>query len=474
MIPAMSQPSVGPSGNPMPDREIFSISRLNREARSLLERGLGSVWLEGEVSNLSRPASGHWYFSLKDAAAQVRCAMFRNRNQLVRMAVQDGAQVIARGRVSLYEARGEFQVVIEHLEEAGEGVLRRRFEELKRRLAAEGLFDERHRKPLPALPRRIGVISSPTGAALRDVLHVLRRRFAAVPVLIYPVAVQGAAAAGEIVEALQLAGARADCDLLILARGGGSLEDLQAFNEESVARAVFGCAIPLISGIGHEVDFTIADFVADERAPTPSGAAERAVPDGAEWLRGFTRGELRVTSGLRRRLQELATLVGFRTRSLARTHPGARLRQHAQRLDEYDTRLKLAIRASLERTGARVARAGALLVRASPALRVRALGLRHAVARRALAAAGHRSIAAARARLDSATRTLHATGPPATLARGYAIVTDERGKALRDATETGPGAAIGVRLWRGSLAATVTATTPAGSAETDPQATGAP
>src|SRR5512139_1014738 len=254
-----------------PVREVLSISQLNAQARMLLERGLGTVWLEGEISNLDRPASGHWYFSLKDEAAQVRCAMFRSRSMLVRFPVKDGARVLARGRVSLYEARGEFQVVVDHLEEAGEGALRRRFEELKKKLLAEGLFDAGRKQALPTLPRRIGVITSPTGAALRDVLHILRRRFPAIPVLIYPVAVQGENAPREIVQALQLAGRRAECDVLVLARGGGSLEDLLAFNDEAVARAIHACPIPLISGVGHETDFTIADFVADERAPTPSG-----------------------------------------------------------------------------------------------------------------------------------------------------------------------------------------------------------
>ncbi len=470
-MPVMVSISVEPGGKPMPEREIFSVSRLNREARSLLERGFGSLWLEGEVSNLSRPASGHWYFSLKDDAAQVRCCMFRSRNQLVRLPVQDGAKVVARGRVSLYEARGEFQVVVEHLEDAGEGLLRRRFEELKRRLAAEGLFDPARRKPLPALPRRIGVITTPTGAAIRDILHVLRRRFPPVPVLIYPVAVQGMFAAGEIVDALRLAGRRADCDVLILARGGGSLEDLQSFNDEAVARAVYACPIPVVSGIGHETDFTIVDFVADERAPTPSGAAERVVPDRAEWLRSFAAVERRGTYAVRRRLQELATALGFRSRSLARAHPGARLRQHAQRLDELDTRLRRAVRTGLARRRTLAAQAATLLQRSSPALRLRALGLRHAVARRALAAAGRRNLLAARGRLESAIRTLHATGPEATLERGYAIVMTGGGRVLRDAVETAPGAPLDVRLWRGSLAATVTATTPdvpAGAEPRDP------
>jgi exodeoxyribonuclease VII large subunit len=460
-MPAMSWDLLETGGKPTPQRDIFTVSRLNREARGLLERGLGSLWLEGEVSNLSRPGSGHWYFSLKDHAAQVRCCMFRSRNQLVRLPFQDGARILARGRVSLYEARGEFQVVVEHLEEAGEGLLRQRFEELKRRLATERLFDPAHRKPLPALPRRVGVVTSPSGAAIRDILHVLARRFPAVPVLVYPVAVQGMFAAGEIVDALHLAGRRADCDVLILARGGGSLEDLQSFNDEAVARAVHACPIPVVSGIGHETDSTIADFVADERAPTPTAAAERVVPDRAEWLRSFAGVERRGAYAIRRRLQELRTVLAFRSRSLERTHPGARLRQHAQRLDEIDGRMIRAVRATLARNNARLAQAGALLQRSSPAQRLRALRLKHAVAQRALAAAGRRMLVPARARLDSALRTLRATGPEATLERGYAIVMTGPGRVLRDAAETARGAVLDVRVWRGSLVATVTSTAPA-------------
>jgi exodeoxyribonuclease VII large subunit len=313
------------------------------------------------------------------------------------------------------------------------------------------------------------VITSPTGAALRDILHVLGRRFPAVPVLIYPVAVQGMFAAGEIVDALRLAARRAECDVLVLARGGGSLEDLQAFNEEAVARAVHACPIPIVSGIGHETDFTIADFVADERAPTPSGAAERIVPDCAEWLRSFAGVERRSTRAIRRRLQELGTLLRFGTQSLARAHPGARLRQHAQRLDELDLRLTRTVRATLARSRARTEQASALLQRSSPALRLRALRLRHAVASRALGAAGRRKLLAVRGRLESTIRTLHATGPRATLARGYAIVMTDGGRVLRDATETSAGATLDVRLWRGSLATTVTAVTPAQAAEEPPE-----
>jgi exodeoxyribonuclease VII large subunit len=268
-------------------RDIYTVARLNREARGLLETGLPSLWITGELSNFSRPASGHWYFTLKDEAAQVRCAMFRQRNLMARVQPRDGMQVLLRARVGLYEARGDFQLIADHLEEAGEGELRRRFEALKLRLAGEGLFDAARKRPPPRFPRRIGIVSSATGAALRDVLQVLRRRCPAVPVLIYPVPVQGAGAAREIARMLAQADRRAEVDVLLLVRGGGSLEDLWAFNDEALARALAGLSLPVISGIGHEVDFTIADFVADLRAPTPSAAAELAVPDATTWLAGL-------------------------------------------------------------------------------------------------------------------------------------------------------------------------------------------
>ena len=440
-----------------PPRAILTISELNAQARMLLERGLGSVWLEGEVSNLSRPTSGHWYFSLKDESAQVRCAMFRRSCQLVRFQVRDGTKVLARGRVSLYEARGEFQVVVEHLEEAGEGALRRRFEELKQKLLAEGLFDAAHKQPLPTLPRRIGVITSPTGAALRDILHILGRRFPAVPVLIYPVAVQGESAPREIVQALQLAGQRAECDVLIVARGGGSLEDLLAFNEESVARAIYACPIPVISGVGHETDFTIADFVADERAPTPSAAAECTVPDRAEFLRALGAFERNIAGAMRRRLLAWRQALVQHERGLARAHPGARLRQHAQRLDELEQRLQRAVLRKTESARMRLASAEALLGRSSPARRLATLRTRLEAVNRRLPAAIARSIQHARTRCERSMRTLHAVSPLATLDRGYAIVTDAvTGRVLTDAAAVRAGVQIDARLARGSIRATVT------------------
>ncbi|MDE2196596.1 MAG: exodeoxyribonuclease VII large subunit, partial [Gammaproteobacteria bacterium] len=262
-----------------PERQVFSVSRLNHEARALLEGGFPLLWVEGELSNLSRPASGHLYFSLKDAAAQVRCALFRNRATLLRCKPAEGMQVLVRARVSLYEPRGDFQLIVEHMEDAGHGALQRAFEQLRQKLAGEGLFDPAHKKPLPAMPGIIGVVTSPSGAALRDILSVIRRRQPSARVILYPAPVQGEGAGAKLAAMIRTASARAECDVLIIARGGGSLEDLWAFNEEAVARAIHACALPIISGVGHEIDFTIADFVADARAPTPTAAAELVTPD---------------------------------------------------------------------------------------------------------------------------------------------------------------------------------------------------
>ena len=320
------------------------MSRLNREARGLLEAGLPSLWITGELSNLSRPASGHWYFTLKDEDAQVRCAMFRQRNLAVRAAPRDGMQVMLRARVGLYEARGEFQLIVDHLEEAGEGELRRRFEALKLKLAAEGLFDAARKRALPRFPSRVGIVTSATGAALRDVLHVLARRFPAVSVLLYPVPVQGAGAAGEIAAMLALAGRRAEVDVLLLVRGGGSLEDLWAFNDEGLARAIAILDLPVITGIGHEVDFTIADFVADVRAPTPSAAAELAVQDAAAWRETVGAAAARLASAAVRAIRRRGDVMGDAARRLGRLHPAQAVRERMQRVDELQVRALAAMR----------------------------------------------------------------------------------------------------------------------------------
>lgn len=481
-------------------RQVYTPSRLNREARTLLERGFPALWVDGELSNFSRPSSGHWYFSLKDAHAQLRCAMFRQRNQFIRFTPKDGMHVQIRGRITLYEPRGEYQFLVDHIEEAGEGALRRRFELLKAKLAAEGMFAEERKRPLPRLPRRIGVITSPTGAAVRDVLHILRRRFCTIPVLIYPVPVQGAAAAPQIAAAIRLASIRAECDVLILARGGGSLEDLWAFNEEVVARAIYDCSIPIVTGVGHEIDFTIADLVADVRAPTPSGAAERVVPDCEEWLRAFGQHGRRLVTALERQLARRSDRLTWLVRRLAQLHPGVELRQRAQRLDELEQRLNAAMKRRHDRCSDRLAYLGHRLARAHPgaALGNHAQKLEHLERRlnrsiahalldrrtrvaHAAAVIRHNSpllrLANVKARIEAsearmknsvdgclqrlrsrwavADARLNLVSPYATLERGYAIVTDADGRVITNASAVRPGELIHARLANGRLIARV-------------------
>jgi exodeoxyribonuclease VII large subunit len=438
-----------------PERDVYTVSRLNREVRVLLERGFASLWLEAEISNFARPSSGHWYFSLKDAGAQVRCAMFRQRNMLAPFTPRDGQKVLVRAKIGLYEPRGEYQLLIDHMEDAGVGALKRQFEELAARLAAEGLFAESRKRYLPALPRRIGVITSPTGAAIRDILQVLARRFPAVPVLIYPVAVQGAGAAAEIRAALQLAGLRADCDVLILARGGGSLEDLWAFNDEALARAIVASPIPVISGVGHEIDVTIADFAADVRAPTPSAAAELAVPDRQEWLKALAIIGSRLQQIQRRRLQDAGQRLAWLAGRAAQVDPRVRLTQQMQRLDDLEQRLGRGLRSHLGALQAAVAAHGARLWRESPVARLRQAVAVHDALRSRLGAAALLGMRRSRERLMPLVRTLNAVSPLATLERGYAIVSREGGAILRNAADAPPGTLIEARLGSGRLRAKV-------------------
>ncbi len=341
-----------------PERDVYTVSRLNKEVRLLLESGLPLLWLEAELSNFAAPASGHWYFSLKDSQAQVRCAMWRQRNTQVRFRPKDGMAVLVRARVGLYEPRGEYQLIVEHLEEAGEGALKREFEKLKAKLAAEGLFAAERKRPLPAVPRRIGVVTSPTGAAIHDILRVLRARFPVAAVLLYPTAVQGAAAVPEIVRAIETASRRNECDVLIVARGGGSLEDLWCFNDERVARALAACRIPSVSGVGHEVDVTIADFVADVRAPTPSAAALVATPDKSTWLESLALMATRFGGAMGRYLRAHGVGLGALAQRLQISHPGVKLAQHAQRLDDLEQRLRLSLRSTVLKDRERAAVAG--------------------------------------------------------------------------------------------------------------------
>ena len=441
---------------PTRERDVYTVSRLNREARALIEGGLGTIWLEGEISNFARPASGHWYFSLKDDAAQVRCAMFRQRNAGTAVLPREGMQVLVRARAGLYEPRGEFQLVVDHLEEAGEGELRRRFEELKRRLAAEGLFDASRKRPLPRLPRRIGVVTSPTGAALRDILHVLKRRFPAIPVVVYPVPVQGEGAGSRIAAAIALASARGEADVLIVGRGGGSLEDLWSFNEEAVARAIVASSIPVVSAVGHEVDFTIADMAADLRAPTPSAAAELVVPDAAEWLRSLASTHSRLYRAWRRRAAEGAEALAWAVRRLGQLHPALLLERQAQRLDELDGRLVTALRNQIDIGAHRLAARRAELASFSPVAMLTGMRGRVQVLEARLAPALAARVEHARTRLAGTARALHAVSPLATLERGYAIVTRaDDDTVVTDAATATPGTEIEARLARGRLRARV-------------------
>lgn len=437
-------------------RDVYTPSRLNREVRALLESGLPLLWVEGEISNLARPASGHVYFTLKDARAQVRCALFRNRGRHLRCNADDGMAVLVRARVTLYEPRGEYQLIVEHMEPAGEGALRAEFERLRLKLESEGLFREDLKRTPPRFPRRIGVITSPVGAAIRDVLTVLQRRFPAVPVRVYPVPVQGEAAAPAIVRALALASSRADCDVLVLTRGGGSLEDLWAFNEEAVVRAIHACTIPLISAVGHEVDVTLADLAADLRAPTPSAAAELAVPDATTLGGELTRHRRQFARRMRRRLQEHAQSLDFAARRLARTHPGQQLERYREQTRSLRRRLALGItwrQAQQRRTLAALA---GRLEAASPTQRLGEWSRQTGMLRRRLGHALKQSLAQRARRLEALARNLTAVSPQATLNRGYAIVRRAPdARIVRAASEVARGTRVEALLSRGRLRALV-------------------
>ncbi len=433
-----------------PTRTVYSVSRLNREVKALLEGSLPLLWVEGEISNLARPASGHIYFSLKDEAAQVRCAMFRSRRQLLRFMPENGQRVVLRVRATLYEARGDYQLVAEHMEEAGDGLLQRRFEELKARLQAEGLFDAERKRPLPSLPRAVGVVTSASGAALHDILTVLGRRFPALPVFIYPTQVQGEGAAAQIVAAIKTAAERGECDALIVGRGGGSLEDLQAFNEERVARAIATSPIPVVSAVGHEVDFSIADFVADARAATPSAAAELLSPPGGEWQARFAQLERRLAGAMGRRLERANERLGALSRRLR--HPGRRLQERGQRLDELERRLRHALQSHLQRAEQRLQHQFQRLQRHTPAHRLEQLRERLKPLAPRLQRAMSQQLQGRGQRLAAASATLEAVSPLATLHRGYAIVSRvEDGELLREAHRAKPGDTIEARLGRGRL-----------------------
>ncbi len=439
--------------------DIWSVSRLNREARFALEQGFPPLWVQGEVSNLARPASGHLYFSLKDENAQINCAMFRPMQRNMSHEPKNGDLVLVRARVSLFEAQGKFQLKVEALEAAGTGALQRAFEELKRRLQAEGLFDSEIKRPLPAMPRRVGVITSGTGAAIRDILTTLKRRFPVAGVVLYPVPVQGEGAEEQIAAMLDTAGQRAECDVLILARGGGSLEDLWSFNAEGVARAIRRCPIPVVSGVGHEIDFTIADFAADYRAPTPTAAAEAVTPDSGELMQLFAQRGQTLRRALETRLKTEQRRLAALLHRLRMCHPGQQLTQRSQRLDELELRARRALSRQLAERRGRLDQIGARLRATSPARRLPIVRERLERGQARLQRAMLARLQQDRQRFNTVVHNLDVVSPLATLGRGYAITRRaEDGGILRDAAELRPGDRIETLLARGQFSATVEST----------------
>ena len=439
------------------ERQIFSVSQLNRSVRHLIETQLPLLWVQGEISNFARPASGHWYLTLKDDQAQVRCAMFRNSNQRVGFKPANGTQVLVRCRAGLYEGRGEYQLVIEHMEEAGFGALQRQFEQLKQQLSDEGLFDNQHKKPMPDSVSHIGVITSATGAAVKDVLSVLERRFPSIKVSIFPTAVQGDQAAKQIVEAIANANQLGQCDALIVGRGGGSLEDLWPFNEEVVARAIFASAIPIVSAVGHEVDFTIADFVADLRAPTPSAAAELLSPDGEDILNQFEGFEILLTEAMGRKIQQLGQRADYLKKRLR--HPGHKLQEQSQHLDHLDIRLRRAINSRLEQQRQRMNLVQSQLARVHPGEAIDSYHQLVATYVKQMSRSVKQQLEVRRSRTGQAMHLLDTVSPLKTLGRGYSIIRDADDAVIRSVAAVAEGDVLRGQLEDGEVVFAVTGTT---------------
>ena len=442
------------SPRPTPKRDTISVSQLNRQAKRLLEGEFNSVWVAGELSNLAQPASGHWYFSLKDDSAQIRCAMFRGQNSRLRFNPEPGQQLNVRAKLSLYEPRGDYQLIVEHMEPAGVGALTLAFEQLKEKLQSEGLFADENKKPLPAMPKHLAVITSATGAALQDILTVLARRFPSLKVTVLPVAVQGNEAAAQIAAAIDKANnlvnsQQQDFELLIVGRGGGSLEDLWSFNEEIVARSIFNSALPVVSAVGHEVDFTIADFVADLRAPTPSAAAELVSPDSNELLSTLSGYRQLLAQQLRSRLAEHRQQLLWLQSQLQ--HPGSRLQEQSQKLDGLELKLQDAWQRQSQQRQHRLQLLGAKLNQQTPGHRLTEYRQQSDSLFIRLRQQLQHRLQQSQQRLQSRVHLLNTVSPLATLERGYAFVTDEEGKVLTDSEVLKDGQTVITRLAKGEF-----------------------
>ena len=441
------------------DEKVLSVTNLNRMAKLLLEDNFPAVVVEGEISNLATPASGHWYLTLKDKTSQIRCAMFVNRNRLVRFKPQNGKQIIVRGRLSIYEGRGDYQLIADSMEDSGDGALRRAFEELKSQLQTIGLFDEDAKQEVHSSYDHIGVVTSPTGAAIRDILSVFERRFPATLVTLFPVSVQGAEAKREIVNAIETANrlrGKLGVQALIISRGGGSLEDLQAFNEEDVAQAIFASGLPITSAVGHEIDFTIADFVADLRAPTPSAAAEQLSPSQFEYLEILQSYLQQFTRAIGKRLQSTDRTLAVMYRQLKR--PDRRLQEHAQKLDRFEGQLQLAIRNRIALQHSELLQRKRGLQFSTPLSRIRQLLDQVGAKLKTMERSMQADVQIRQAKLSELSRGLEAVSPLNTLSRGYSITYNADMKVIRQSDDVKIGSEITSRLKKGSIVSTVKAT----------------
>ncbi|HCG7163104.1 TPA: exodeoxyribonuclease VII large subunit [Vibrio parahaemolyticus] len=437
------------------NQNIFTVSRLNAEVRLLLENEMGIVWLVGEISNFSAPVSGHWYLTLKDSRAQVKCAMFRGNNRRVTFKPANGNQVLVKARLSLYEPRGDYQLIIESMQPEGDGRLQQEFEELKMKLAAEGLFAQTNKLPLPEHPKRVGIITSKTGAALYDILDVLKRRDPSLPVVIYPTMVQGDDAAIQIAQAIGRANSRNECDVLIVGRGGGSLEDLWCFNNEILARTIAASQIPIISAVGHEVDMTIADFVADVRAPTPSAAAELVSRDNSHKDQSLVAKQHKLASAMRYYLAQQKQQSAQLLHRLERQHPSYQLQHQSQQLDELDMRLRRAMQHFIDIRQQAVERKHHRLQLNSPAKHLAQQKSRLERVEHKLLDAMDRKLLTMRHQLAIAAEKLDTVSPLATLKRGYSITQTDQGKVVTSADDVKTGDLLVTRLANGEIHSTV-------------------
>jgi len=438
------------------ERLVYTVSELTVRLKAALEEAFPAVWVEGEISNLRTPGSGHAYFTLKDEGAQLSAVLFRGRGRRVRFDLEDGMQVLVFGGLDVYAARGQYQLVVEMMEPKGLGALQLAFEQLKRRLEAEGLFDEGRKRRLPAFPRVIGVVTSPTGAAIRDILNIIGRRFGDLRILIAPVRVQGDEAPGEIIQALLNLQEVAELDVVIIGRGGGSIEDLWAFNDEAVARAIVACCVPVISAVGHETDFTIADFVADLRAPTPSGAAELVVREKLAVVEALVDLYARLRQAVTSEVAGYRERVEYLGRRRVLTDPARALRDLHRRLDELQGRLRLGLRSSHRQVRHRVALATGALRSRNPLARIAGGAALLAQLRGRLVASAAHSVKVRHSRFAETVGRLESLSPLGVLARGYSLTRLPSGAVVRSAGQVAVGDPLEILLHRGALGARVT------------------